>query len=200
MTHGQIQPIEVAFEPTGPSALPEPRARRFSPAARLKAALAASVVVVAVLAGALYATRYQSATEREMSAAIEAYSAAWNAHDRDAVVAAMAPGARFAAGETLERPLVTAYAGNELDKLLSSMFGASVALKTTGRVTIAGDDTSHATVTQQFRYQVRGIQVAEDGISLYTLAPVNGKLKVAQHMWWRPRAPGAPSMLWLTGT
>jgi hypothetical protein len=40
--------------------------------------------------------------------------------------------------------------------------------------------------------------VVEDGISHYTLGPAErGGLKVVQHVWWRPRVPDSPSMLWI---
>jgi hypothetical protein len=184
---------------TGPPA--DPRKHRSFPLLfRLKAALVAAGLAIAVLGGALYLEHRQTPLERQAADAIETYTAAWNAHDRAAVLAAMTAGGSFAAGDILERPLLSAAVGPELDRLLGSMFSASVSLETTGRLVLADAPRTaraqHVSVTQRYRYHVYGVPVVEAGISLFTLVPVNGALKVAQHVWWRPLAATAPSMLW----
>jgi hypothetical protein len=176
---------------------PPHRRARFSQTLRLKAALAVALLAVAGLAVAMYLDHRQTDEERAVSAAIEAYTAAWNAHDHAALRAAMAPSASFAAGESLEHPLVTvAVAGPEFERLIGSLFRASVSLTTVGPVTPVVERFWRATVPQRYRYEVHGLKVVENGVSLYTLVDIDGTLKVAQHVWWRPLAPQSPSMLW----
>jgi hypothetical protein len=174
--------------------------RRLRPATRVRIAVAAACVVAAVVSVTAYVAMRPTAQESAVTRAIERYTAAWNAHDLDAIHSAMTSSSRFSAGENLDNPLFTMYAGAELDGLLTSVFAAKVVLTTTGPISLAGDDTSHATVPQRFEYDVRGIHVAEDGFSLYTLDNINGRLRIAQHVWWRPVRPGAPSMLWTATT
>ncbi|HLL67478.1 MAG TPA: hypothetical protein VK453_17470 [Micromonosporaceae bacterium] len=160
-------------------------------------ALALACAALLALAGLRYVEHRQSPTEAAIARAVEAYTDAWNAHDRDAVMAAMSGGANFAASETLQHPLLTAYSGPELDRLLDAMFRAGVRLETTGQLSVAGTDRSHASVTQRYQYGTRGLHVVEDGISLYTFAEVGRDLKITQHVWWRPRAATTPSMRWV---
>jgi hypothetical protein len=173
---------------------------RFGRINGLKVALTLAVAVALALAGALYVTQRQSDDEREITAAIERYTAAWNAHDVAAVRAAMFPnGGIFAASDNItHEAMLVAPWGSELDRTLTALFGADVTLETRGRVTIAGDHT-RASVLQRFSYTVYGLRVVEDGISLYTLSPAErgAGLKVEQHVWWRPRVPASPSMLWI---
>jgi hypothetical protein len=173
------------------------RFRRFD---RTQVMLALAVTVALVLAGALYVTQRQSNDERDVSAAIARYTAAWNAHDLAGVKAAMFPGAGlFATSDNIthEAMLVAGW-GPELDRVLTALFAAGTTLETRGRVTIAGDIT-RASVVQRLTYTVYGLPVVEDGISLYTLSPAERGpgLKIVQHVWWRPRVPASPSMLWI---
>ena len=173
---------------------------RFGRINGLKVALALAVAVALALAGALYLVERQSDDEREITAAIERYTAAWNAHDVAAVRAAMDPGSgTFAASDNLtHQAMLVASWGPELDSTLTALFGANVTLETRGRVMIT-DDTTRASVVQRFSYTVYGLRVVEDGISLYTLSPAQRGpgLKIEQHVWWRPRVPASPSMLWI---
>lgn len=167
---------------------------------RLKIALAAAVAVAVALAGALFVVQHRSAQEQLVTDAIEAYTRAWNAHDVKAVRRALAANGTFSASDNLERvPIFTAYTGPELERVLGKLFAAGARLETTSRVLIAGDHTTRASVAQKFHYTVYGLPVAEDGLSQFTLtAAENGDgLVVAQHMWWRPRTPDYPSMLWI---
>jgi hypothetical protein len=173
---------------------------RFGRINGLKVALTLAVAVALALAGALYVTQRQTDDEREITAAIERYTAAWNAHDVAAVRAAMFPnGGIFAASDNITREaMLVAPWGPELDRTLTALFGANVTLETRGRVTITGDHT-RASVLQRFSYTVYGLRVVEDGVSLYSLTPAERGtgLKVEQHVWWRPRVPASPSMLWI---
>jgi hypothetical protein len=166
---------------------------------RMQVMLALAVVVALVLAGALYLTRRQNDDERAVSAAIARYTAAWNAHDVAAVRAAMFSGGTFAASDNItHEAMLVATWGPELDRALSSLFAANVTLETRGRVLLAGDIT-RASVVQRFSYTVYGLRVVEDGISQFTLSPAERGpgLKIVQHVWWRPRVPASPSMLWI---
>lgn len=166
---------------------------------RLKAALVVALLTIAALTVVIYLDHRRTDVERAVDAAIEAYTAAWNAHDRPALLATMGPSATFATGESLEHPLFTGAAnGPEFAQLLDSLFRASVSLKTVGPVTVVVERFWRASVPQRYRYEVHGLTVVEDGVSLYTLVDVDGRLKISQHVWWRPLAPRSPSMLWAT--
>jgi hypothetical protein len=194
----------------GPRAEPEPEPAevetgwtiRFGRIGRLdplKVTLVIAIVAVLVLAGTLYLTRRQTADERAVSAAIAAYTAAWNAHDIEAVKAAMFPGGTFGASDNIQHEsMFIASWGPDLERVLTALFAANVSLETQGRVILAGD-TTRASVVQRFRYTVYGVNVVEDGISHYTLAQADRGtgLRILQHVWWRPRIPGNPSMLWI---
>jgi hypothetical protein len=116
----------------------------------------------------------------------------------------MAGNGTFAASDALDRgTLFTAYIGPELDRVLTKLFDAGVELKTPGKVTIAADDPTRVSIAQQYSYTVYGLPVKEDGISHFTLGPKteqNPKLVVIQHVFWRPKIPGNPSMLWILET
>lgn len=175
------------------------RSGRFGRIDGVKVALAVAVTVALVLAGALYRTQRRSDDERAVTAAIAAYTAAWNARDVAAVKATMFPGFTFSASDNLRRePMFTAEWGPDLDGALTKLFAANVTLQTRGRVLVAGDET-RASVAQRFRYTVYGLTVVEDGISHYTFSPSPSGpgLKVSQHVWWRPKVPASPSMLWI---
>jgi hypothetical protein len=176
------------------------RLSRISRIDRTKVMLALAVTVALVLAGALYLTQRQSDDERAVSAAIARYTAAWNAHDVAAVRAAMFAGTgTFAASDNItHEAMFVAGWGPDLDRVLTALFAAGVTLETRGRVMIAGD-TTRASVVQRFTYTVYGLPVVEDGISQYTLSPAERGpgLKISQHVWWRPRVPASPSMLWI---
>ncbi|HEY2948709.1 MAG TPA: nuclear transport factor 2 family protein [Micromonosporaceae bacterium] len=183
-----LDPSEVEFGSSGRSLVPA--------ALRGKVWLALAGLVIALLAGQLWREHRQSGPEREAALAIEAYTAAWNAHDSDGVRAVLAPGATFAEAESLEHPLLTA-TGGQIDAVLDAMFDAGVSLETTGRVIVVGDGAARATVPQRFGYQVNGLNVSEDGVSLFSLVRVGGGTRIAEHVWWRPQGPQYPSMRWV---
>jgi len=169
---------------------------------RTQVMLTLAVAVALALAGALYLTQRQSDDEREITAAIERYTTAWNSHDVAAVRAAMYSGGTFSASDNISHEaLFLAPWGPELDRVLTALFAANVKLETRGRVIFAGDST-RASVVQRFSYTVYGLRAVEQGISQYTLsrAERGPGLKIVQHVWWRPRVPSAPSMLWILDT
>jgi hypothetical protein len=195
----QDRPDRTDRDDGGDTILRFGRPTRFGRIDGVKVALALAVTVALVLAGALYRTQRQSDDERAVTAAIAAYTAAWNAHDLAAVRATMFPGCTFSASDNIRHePMFTAEWGPDLDGALTKLFGANLTLETRGRVLMAGDST-RASVTQRFRYTVYGLNVVEDGISHYTLspAPSGTGLRIAQHVWWRPKVPASPSMLWI---
>jgi hypothetical protein len=179
---------EVEFGPTG---------RRFRPSvSRGTVWLALAGLAVALLGAQLWREHRQRGPEREAAIAIEAYTEAWSAHDVDAVRAVLAPGATFSSAENLDHPLFT-MTGSQLDDLLEGMFDANVSLETTGRVAVVGDGPARASVPQRIGYQVQGLSVVEEGTSLFSLVVVDGEVRIAQHVWWRPQNPRYPSMLWV---
>jgi hypothetical protein len=203
----RAEPDVHAENDTPPEPDPDPDieigwARRFGRISRIdrtKVMLALAVAVALVLAGALYVTQRQNDDERAVTAAIARYTAAWNAHDVAGVRAAMFSGGTFAASDNIAREaMLTAAWGPDLERFLTAMFAANVTLETRGRVVLAGD-TTRASVVQRFSYTVYGLRAVEDGLSQYTLTPAERGpgLKIVQHVWWRPRVPGPPSMLWI---
>jgi hypothetical protein len=166
---------------------------------RLKICLAVAVAAAVALAGTLYVVRFQSTEERLVEEAVAAYTKAWNAHDAAAVRKAMSDNGTFAASDNLLKGvLFTAYVGPELESALGKLFAANATIETTSKVLISGDNPDRASVAQRFSYTVYGLPVNEDGLSQFTLTKgPHGKLVIAQHVFWRPWAPGSPSMLWL---
>jgi hypothetical protein len=43
---------------------------------------------------------------------------------------------------------------------------------------------------------VAGVSVTEQGVSLFTLVQLQDRPVILEHLWWRPLASQAPSMLW----
>jgi hypothetical protein len=162
----------------------------------LRVALAAACVAVVVLAAYIWVDHHRSDAERAAVAAVAAYLEAWNAHDAAAVREAMAPRGGFLAGESFHRPIVDAPVGPALDDLLDAVFAAKVSFETPGRIEVLGGDAQHLSARQRVHYRVYGVDVVEEGVSLFTLVEVDGVPKVAEHMWWRPYPARAPSMLW----
>jgi hypothetical protein len=200
--HLEVSTVTVTVLPAQEQETPaDPPPRPDRTVLRLKLALAAAIAVALALAGALYYVGHQSDAEREATAAITAYTKAWNAHDYAAVRKAMAGNGTFAASDALDRgTLFTAYVGPEMERVLGKLFEADVHLRTPGKVAVAGDDPTRASIAQQFSYTVYGLTVQEHGISHYTLGPISEDdrtLVVVQHVFWRPRTPGHPSMLWI---
>jgi hypothetical protein len=63
-------------------------------------------------------------------------------------------------------------------------------------MTVTGERTWRVTVPQQVRYVAQGAPVIEDGVSLLTIAPVDGRLRVFEHRVVAPFHGENPSMLW----
>lgn len=202
--HLEVGPVTVTVLPLEQPEHQEEPKKPANTVLRLKIALAAAVAAAVALAGGLFYVQQESDTESEATEAITAYTRAWNSHDLAAFRRTMAGNGTFAASDALDRgTLFTAYIGPELDRVLTKLFDAGVRLDTRGRAIVAGDDPSRASVAQQFSYTAYGLTVHEDGISHYTLGPVsesNRTLVVVQHVFWRPRTPGNPSMLWILET
>lgn len=187
IVYGSASPIDARPDIVEPPAPPGVRGLRW--------ALAAACALIVVLGGYIGLDHRRPDSERAAVTAVTAYLAAWNAHDAAALRAAMAPRGAFLAGDTFHLPTINVAVGPALDSLLDAMFAAQVSLETTGRVEVQGDH-QHVTVPQRLRYRAYGVDVAEDGVSLFTLIDIDGRPKVAEHMWWRPYPARAPSMLW----
>ena len=160
-------------------------------------ALLVACATALVLAIWVWVDHRRTGPEREAVAAVTAYVDGFNAHSGEAVRAAMAPRGGFGAGDIMRRPLITAAVGPELDRLLGAVFAAGATMEATGRMEVA-PDAQHVTVPQRMRYHVYGVDVVEEGVSLFTLIEIDGEPKVAEHFWWRPYPARAPSMLWAT--
>lgn len=161
----------------------------------LVVALVLALAVTAGLAGWLYVESRDSAEQREVTRAVEAYVAAWNAHDENAVRAASTEAASFAAGESLQWPVVEQTAGTSWLARLRLLFRADVSVETLGPILVAPGGT-HAAVGQRITFDVRGVRTTEEGLSLFTLQRADGRVLVASHTWWR-RQTEAPPIGWV---
>jgi hypothetical protein len=61
---------------------------------------------------------------------------------------------------------------------------------------VQSPDALKLSVQQRMRYTVYGVDVVEQGVSLFTLIDIDGRPKVYEHFWWRPYPARAPSILW----
>jgi hypothetical protein len=164
----------------------------------LRVALVLAVLTAVGLAGWIWVDGHRTGAERRAVEAVIAYLDAWNAHDANGVRVAMAPRGGFGAGDNIRRPLIVAGVGPELNRLLDSVFAAGGSLESTGRIEVQRPNTQKITVPQRLRYSVFGVDVVEDGVSMFTLVEIDGRPKVYEHFWWRPYPAKAPSMLWAT--
>lgn len=161
----------------------------------LVGALALALATVVGLAGWLYVERRQSTEQREVTVAVEDYVAAWNTHDEAAVRSASTEAATFAAGESLQWPIVERTAGSDRLARLRQLFLADVQVETLGPILVAPGGT-HAAQGQRISFEVRGVRTTEEGLSLFTLQRVDGRVLIASHTWWR-RQTEAPPIGWV---
>lgn len=169
--------------------------RRLGPA--LRVALLVSVLLVGLTATGIWVVSERRAgPDRAVVEALERYTRAWNEHDPVAVRASLAERGTLAAGEHLRRALVGPMDGVELAGLVRRLARADVALETTSPPVVTGTGPYRVAVAQQFSYVVQGVSVHEEGVSLFTLVRADGRLRIAEHTWWRPFGTTSPSMLW----
>jgi hypothetical protein len=138
----------------------------------------------------------RSRGQADAVAVVEQYTAAFDTHDLTGIHETLAEQAGFAGGEHLASPVVGPFTGKELDDFYRSLFSAGVHLTTDGPMQVTGNGPYHVTVVQTVRYKAAGIAVTEQAVSLYTLLQLQDRPVILEHVWWRPLAAQAPSVLW----
>jgi hypothetical protein len=162
--------------------------------------LAGALVLALGAAGVLGWMRWHdhSRTDGQVDAValVEQYTAALDAHDLMGLRDTLADQASFSAGEHLASPVVGPFSGKELDDFYGSLFRARVSLTTDGPMQVTGTGPYHVVAVQTVRYTVAGVDVTERAVSLFTLLQRQDRPVILEHVWWRPLAAQAPSMLW----
>jgi hypothetical protein len=180
----------------GEAGRPEPAPAAAAGTRGLRVALVLAVLTAVGLGGWIWVDNRRTGAERGAVEAVIAYLDAFNAHDANGVRNAMAPRGGFGAGDNVRRPFIVAGVGPELNRLLDAVFAADGSLESTGRIEVQSPDALKITVQQRMSYTVYGVDVVEQGVSLFTLIEVDGRPKVYEHFWWRPYPARAPSILW----
>ena len=191
--------IEVSLLPAddGSDDSSGPRPRRWPPlVAVLAVALALALLVAAVFAWRLWHAEARPDRQEEAVAVVERYTEAFDAHDLEGLRETLADRAAFSGGEHLRQPVIGPFTGKELDDFYSSLFRSQVRLTTDGPVQITGNGPYRVVAVQTVRYTVAGVPVTEQATSLFTLLQLEDRAVILEHVWWRPLAAQAPSMLW----
>ncbi len=191
--------IEVLLLPAddGSDESPDPGPRRRPPlVAVLAVALALALVVTALFAWRLWRAEARPDRQEEAVAVVERYTQAFDAHDLESLRATLAERASFSGGEHLRQPIIGPFTGKELDAFYRSLFRSEVRLATDGPVQVTGDGPYRVVAVQTVKYTVAGVPVSEQATSLFTLLQVRDRTVILEHVWWRPLAAQAPSMLW----
>jgi hypothetical protein len=162
----------------------------------LAVALALAVAVAGVLAWKLWHDQARPDGQEEAAAVVQRYTEAFDAHDLQGMRETLADRAAFSGGEHLDQSVVGPFTGRELDDFYRSLFRAGVRLTTDGPVQVTGTGPYRVVAVQTFRYTVAGVQVTEQATSLFTLLQLQDGAVILEHVWWRPLAAQAPSMLW----
>jgi hypothetical protein len=178
-------------EPGEPGSRRRPRA-----VAVLAAALVVALAVAGVLAWRLWHAQDRPGGQEEAVAVVERYTEAFDAHDLEGLRETLADQAAFSAGEHLDQQVVGPFSGKELDDFYTSLFRSDVHLTTDGPVQVTGNGPYRVVAVQTVRYTVAGVAVTEQAMSLYTLLQLPDRPVILEHVWWRPLAAHAPSMLW----
>jgi len=191
--------LEVSLMPedgdSDEAAGPGPR-RRPPLAVVLAVALALAVAVAGVLAWRLWHEQARPGGQEEAVAVVERYTEAFDAHDLEGMRETLADRAAFSGGEHLDQSTVGPFTGKELDDFYRSLFRAGVRVTTDGPVQVTGQGPYRVVAVQTVRYTVAGVQVNEQATSLFTLLQLQDRAVILEHVWWRPLAAQAPSMLW----
>jgi hypothetical protein len=134
--------------------------------------------------------------QEEAVAVVQRYTEAFDAHDLEGMRETLADRAAFSGGEHLTQATMGPFTGRELDDFYRSLFGAGVRVTTDGPVQVTGEGPYRLVAVQTVRYTVAGVNVTEQATSLFTLLQLQDRAVILEHVWWRPLAAQAPSMLW----
>jgi len=128
---------------------------------------------------------------------VERYTSALDRHDLDAVHSLTLDQASFTEAETLGSPMLGPFTRDDRDAFFTRAFAAGLRLRSTGPVTVVGNGTYRVAVRQSVHYVAEGIDVDEDGMSLFTVVDRPEGPLITDHVWWRLPRPPKPSMAWI---
>ena len=191
--------LEVSLLPAddGSDDDPDPGPRRRPPlVAVLAGALVLALAAAGVLGWALWRDRSRTDGQADAIALVEQYTAALDAHDLAGIHASLVDGASLSGGENLDQPVIGPFSGKELDGFYQALFRSGIRVTTDGPLQVTGNGPYRVVAVQTVRYTVAGVAVTEQGMSLFTLLQLQDGPLIRQHVWWRPLAAKAPSMLW----
>jgi hypothetical protein len=191
--------LEVSLLPAedGSDGAPAPRSRRRPPLVPvLAAALVLALAATAILGWRLWHDGTRTDAQADAVAVVEQYTASLDAHDLAGMRATMADRASFSGGEHFDQLVVGPFSGKELDDFYQSLFRAGVRVTTDAPPQVTGNGPYRVAALQTVRYTVAGVAVKEQAVSLFTLLQLQDGPVILEHVWWRPLAPKAPSMLW----
>jgi hypothetical protein len=192
--------LEVSLLPAdGPGDAAEDDAgprRRPGLVALLAAALVVALAAAGVLGWVVWRDRHLPGEQEAVAATVELYTRSFDQHDLTTLRTTLGERAEFSGGEHLDQPVVGAYSGTQLDDFYRSMFRAGVRLRSDGPPQVTGKGPYRVAVLQTVDYTVAGVPVTEQAVSLYTVIQLRDRPVITEHVWWRPLAATAPSMLW----
>ncbi len=162
--------------------------------------LAAALVVALAVAGGLGVTLWRDRVlpgkQDQVAAVVDLYTRSFDQHDLGTLRTTLADRGSFASGENLAQPAIGPLRGQELDEFYRGLFRAKVQLSSDGPPQITGSGPYRVAVKQTVRYTVAGVAVTEQAVSLFTVLQLRDRPVILEHVWWRPLAAQAPSMLW----
>jgi hypothetical protein len=191
--------LEVSLLPAddGSEEAPHPGPRRPPPLVVLLAgAVVLALAAAGVLGWALWRDRSRTDGQADAVALVEQYTTALDAHDMAGMRATMMDRASFSGGEHFDQLVVGPFSGKELDDFYQSLFRAGVRVTTDAPPQVTGNGPYRVAAVQTVRYTVAGVAVTEQAMSLFTLLQQQDGPLILEHVWWRPLAAKAPSMLW----
>jgi hypothetical protein len=191
-----VSEVEGSILPPGADDPPPPRPRSGLVVA-LAAALAIAIVAAGVLAVRLYRAEHLDGGQASARDLVERYTVAVDRHDLDGVHVATLDQASFTEAESLRSPMLGPYTRDDRDAFFVRLFAADVRLRSTAPPTVVGDGPYRVAVRQTVHYVVAGIDVDEEGMSLFTVVDSPQGPLISDHVWWRLPRPPKPSMAWI---
>jgi hypothetical protein len=191
-----VSEVEGSILPPDDEETPSPR-RRPRLVVGLAVALAIALVATAVLAVRLYRAEHLGAGQAGAREVVEGYTSALNGHSLDGVHSLTLDQASFTEAESLRSPMVGPFTRDDRDAFLTRLFTAGLRFQSSGPVSVVGDGPYRVAVRQTVHYVAAGIDVEEEGMSLYTVVDLPAGPRISEHVWWRLPRPAEPSMAWV---
>jgi hypothetical protein len=191
-----VSEIEGSVLPADDEEPPPPR-RRPRLVVGLAVALAIAVVVAAVFALRLYRTEHLGAGQAGARDVVERYTSALDRHSLDGVHSVTLDQASFTEAESFRSPMLGPFTRGDREAFFARLFAADLRLRSSGSASVVGDGPYRVAVRQTVHYLAAGIDVEEDGMSLFTVVDLPAGPRISEHVWWRLPRPPMPSMAWI---